>query len=350
MSAAPKTNLAGLTKERIESFFVGLGAKAFHGRNVLKWIHKHGITDFAAMTDVPKALRDTLDTCATIELPHIALAQPARDGTTKWVLQLADGQHIETVHIPDGDRHTICVSSQVGCALNCSFCSTAQQGFNRNLDVAEIIGQVWLATREIGRTPTNVVMMGMGEPFHNYRETMKFIRILNDKHGLEFGARRITVSTSGMVPGIQKLAEEPYQVNLAISLHAPNDKLRSRLVPINDRFPIEVLMQTARDYIARTGRRISFEYALMKGINDSDEELDGIVALLSGKYAVMNLIPFNAGEGLPFRRPGSERARTMARHLHQRGILTKLRQSAGQDVDGGCGQLRARGTGGRGFL
>ena len=339
MSAAPKTNLAGLTKERIESFFVGLGAKAFHGRNVLKWSHKHGITDFAAMTDVPKALRDTLDTCATIELPHIALAQPARDGTTKWVLQLADGQHIETVHIPDGDRHTICVSSQVGCALNCSFCSTAQQGFNRNLDVAEIIGQVWLATREIGRTPTNVVMMGMGEPLANFDNVVAAMDLMQEDLAYMISKSRVTISTSGVVPALRRLAEVS-DVSLAVSLHAPDNALRDQLVPINRKYPLEELIGACREYVARDHRRkVTWEYVMLDGVNDSIAHAKAMIRLLQGVPSKVNLIPFNPFPGTRYRTSPPDTIEAFRQRLRRAGIISITRKTRGDDIDAACGQL-----------
>jgi 23S rRNA (adenine2503-C2)-methyltransferase len=243
------------------------------------------------------------------------------------------------------DRASVCVSCQVGCAVGCAFCATGLGGLQRNLTAGEMVAQTANAARiarERGRPLTNLVMMGMGEPFHNYRETMKFIGILNDRQGLEFGARRITVSTSGIVPGIEKLAEEPFQVNLAISLHAPNDTLRSSLLPINDRFPVEVLMQSARDYIARTGRRISFEYALMKGINDSDAVAEELAALLQGMLCHVNIIPLNPVDVLPYERPEPADIDRFASILEDRGIPTTVRYSRGVEIAAACGQLRAK--------
>jgi 23S rRNA (adenine2503-C2)-methyltransferase len=265
--------------------------------------------------------------------------------TVKFLYTTHDGQLVETVLMFYPDRATVCVSCQVGCAVGCAFCATGLGGLQRNLTAGEMVAQTANAARiarERGRPLTNLVMMGMGEPFHNYRETMKFIGILNDRQGLEFGARRITVSTSGIVPGIQKLAEEPYQVNLAISLHAPNDTLRSSLVPINDRFPVEVLMQSARDYIARTGRRISFEYALMKGINDSDAVAEELAALLQGMLCHVNIIPLNPVDVLPYERPEPADIDRFASILEDRGIPTTVRYSRGVEIAAACGQLRAK--------
>ena len=241
MTGAPKTNLLGLTRSDMEAYFTDLGAKAFHGRNVLKWIHKHGVRDFDAMTDVPQRLRDLLGQKAEVAVPRIVLSQPASDGTTKWVLELADGQHIETVYIPEQNRSTICVSSQVGCALDCSFCSTAQQGFNRNLSTAEIIGQVWLATRELGGAPSNVVLMGMGEPLANFDNVVPAMELMQEDLAYMISKVRVTISTSGIVPALRRLADVS-DVSLAVSLHAPDNDLRDQLVPINRRYPLEQLI------------------------------------------------------------------------------------------------------------
>jgi 23S rRNA (adenine2503-C2)-methyltransferase len=265
--------------------------------------------------------------------------------TVKMLYTTHDGQLVETVLMFYPDRATVCVSCQVGCAVGCAFCATGLGGLQRNLTAGEMVVQAVDAARmarERGRPLTNLVMMGMGEPFHNYRETMSFIGILNDKHGMNFGARRITVSTSGIVPGIEKLAAEPYQVNLAISLHAPNDELRSSLVPINNRFPIAVLMSAARDYIERTGRRISFEYALMKGINDSDVIAHELADLLSGMLCHVNIIPLNPVDVLPYERPETADIDRFAAVLEARGIPTTVRYSRGVEIAAACGQLRAK--------
>jgi 23S rRNA (adenine2503-C2)-methyltransferase len=298
------------------------------------------------MANLPAELRATLsETLPMDPLTQVHAIETDDGETVKFLYTTHDGQLVETVLMFYPDRATVCVSCQVGCAVGCAFCATGLGGLQRNLTAGEMVVQAVNAARiarERGRPLTNLVMMGMGEPFHNYRETMKFIGILNDKHGLEFGARRITVSTSGIVPGIEKLAEEPYQVNLAISLHAPNDTLRSSLVPINDRFPVAVLMQTARDYIARTGRRISFEYALMKGINDSDEVAAELADLLQGMLCHVNIIPLNPVDVLPYERPEPADIDRFARILEDRGIPTTVRYSRGVEIAAACGQLRAK--------
>lgn len=339
MTEAPKTNLVGLTKSAIEAYFVGLGAKAFHGRNVLKWIHKHGVIDFDAMTDVPQKLRDQLKQQAEIVVPKIALVQPARDGTTKWVLELADGQHIETVHIPEDSRDTICVSSQVGCALDCSFCSTAQQGFNRNLTTDEIIGQVWLATRELGRIPTNVVMMGMGEPLANIDNVVPAMDLMQEDLAYMISKARVTLSTSGIVPALNRLRDLS-DVSLAVSLHAPDNELRDQLVPINRKYPLEQLIPACKNFISSDKRRkITWEYVMLDGVNDSISHAKALIRLLQGVPSKVNLIPFNPFPGSDYRTSPEERVEAFRQRLKRAGIIATTRKTRGEDIDAACGQL-----------
>jgi len=336
---AEKTNLLGLTRSGIEAYFADLGAKAFHGRNVLKWIHKHGVTDFDEMTDVPKALRAKLAARAEIFLPRIALGQPAADGTTKWLLELDDGQRIETVHIPDGARRTLCVSSQVGCALNCSFCSTAQQGFNRNLSAAEIIAQVWLATREIGRPPTNVVMMGMGEPLANLDNVVPAMQLMQEDLAYMIAKARVTISTSGIVPALRRLREQS-DVSLAVSLHAPDNALRDQLVPINRKYPLEELIPACREFIQHDRRRkITWEYVMLDGVNDSIAQAKALIRLLQGVPSKVNLIPFNPFPGTSYRSSPPERIELFRQRLKRAGIMSMTRKTRGDDIDAACGQL-----------
>ncbi len=339
MTEAPKTNLVGLTKSAIEAYFVGLGAKAFHGRNVLKWIHKHGVIDFDAMTDVPQKLRDQLKQQAEIVVPKITLVQPARDGTTKWVLELADGQHIETVHIPEDNRDTICVSSQVGCALDCSFCSTAQQGFNRNLTTDEIIGQVWLATRELGRIPTNVVMMGMGEPLANIDNVVPAMDLMQEDLAYMISKARVTLSTSGIVPALNRLRDLS-DVSLAVSLHAPDNELRDQLVPINRKYPLEQLIPACKNFISSDKRRkITWEYVMLDGVNDSISHAKALIRLLQGVPSKVNLIPFNPFPGSDYRTSPEERVEAFRQRLKRAGIIATTRKTRGEDIDAACGQL-----------
>jgi 23S rRNA (adenine2503-C2)-methyltransferase len=337
--AVVKDNLLGLTRSGIEAYFEGLGSKSFHCRNVLKWIHKHGVTDFDAMTDVPKSLRETLKARAEVVTPRIALAQPARDGTVKWVLELADGQHIETVHIPDGTRSTICVSSQVGCALDCSFCSTAQQGFNRNLSVAEIIGQVWVAARELGEMPTNVVMMGMGEPLANLDNVVAAMELMQEDLAYMIAKSRVTLSTSGIVPALRRLRELS-DVSLAVSLHAPDNALRDELVPINRKYPLEELIPACRDFIRHDKRRkITWEYVMLDGVNDSIAHAKALIRLLQGVPSKVNLIPFNPFPGSDYRTSPPERVEAFRQRLLRAGIMSMTRKTRGDDIDAACGQL-----------
>jgi len=339
MVETPKTNLLGLTRSGMEAYFVELGAKAFHGRNVLKWIHKHGVLDFGAMTDVPQRLRDLLAQQAEIVVPEIVLTQPASDGTIKWVMELEDGQRIETVYIPEENRSTICVSSQVGCALDCSFCSTAQQGFNRNLSAAEIIGQVWLATRELGEAPTNVVLMGMGEPLANFDNVVPAMELMQEDLAYMISKVRVTISTSGVVPALRRLASVS-EVSLAVSLHAPDNALRDRLVPINRKYPLEELIPACKEYVARDRRRkITWEYVMLDGVNDSIAHAKALIRLLEGVPSKVNLIPFNPFPGTVYSASPAEQVEAFRQRLKRSGIMAMTRKTRGDDIDAACGQL-----------
>jgi len=341
MPVAP-TNLLDLDRKAMEAFFHGLGHKAFHGRNVLKWIHKHGVTDFDAMTDLPKTLRAALREIATVRAPHIVAEQPSADGTRKWVLELDDGQRVESVLIPDGDRTTLCVSSQVGCALDCSFCSTAQQGFNRNLSVAEIIGQVWVAWRESRGGLTNVVLMGMGEPLANFDAVVSAMDVMQDDLAYGLSKYRVTLSTSGIVPAIRRLREVS-DVSLAVSLHAPDNALRDELVPINRKYPLEELLPACRDFVANDRRRkVTFEYVMLDGVNDTDAHAKALIRLLEGVPAKMNLIPFNPFPGSPYRTSPPERVEQFRQRLLRSGLMSITRKTRGDDIDAACGQLVGR--------
>jgi 23S rRNA (adenine2503-C2)-methyltransferase len=337
-----KTNLMELDQRSMERFFVELGSKAFHGRNVFKWIHKQGVIDFNQMTDISKRLRVQLESLAEIRLPELVFEQPARDGTRKWVLQLDDGQRIETVYIPDGERSTICVSSQVGCALNCSFCSTARQGFNRNLSVAEIIGQVWVASRELGHPPTNIVLMGMGEPLANFDAVVTAMDIMQDDSAYMLSKYRVTISTSGIVPALRQLREVS-DVSLAVSLHAPTNELRDQLVPINQKYPLEELIPACRDFIKGDKRRkITWEYVMLDGINDSIQHAKALIRLLEGTPSKLNLIPFNPFPGTSYKTSPPERVEVFRQRLMKAGIISITRKTRGEDIDAACGQLVGR--------
>ena len=339
MSNLDKTNLLDLDRKDIEAYFLDLGSKAFHGRNVFKWIHKHGVTEFDAMTDISKRLREQLQACAEVRLPELVFEQPALDGTRKWLIELFDGQRIETVYIPDEGRSTICVSSQVGCALDCSFCSTAQQGFNRNLTVAEIIGQVWIATRELGHAPTNVVMMGMGEPLANFDAVVKAMDIMQDDLAYMLSKYRVTVSTSGIVPALNQLRKVS-DVSLAVSLHAPDNALRDQLVPINRKYPLEELIPACREFVRGDKRRkVTWEYVMLDGVNDSIQHAKALIRLLEGTPSKVNLIPFNPFPGTGYRASPVERVEAFRQRLIRSGIISTTRKTRGDDIDAACGQL-----------
>lgn len=342
-------NLLGLAPQALEAFVTGLGEKPFRAKQLLLWMYKRWEGDFDQMTDLSKAFRDKLKATAVIQGPEVLGCHVSHDGTRKWLLKAAphDGQNqaVEMVFIPEPNRGTLCISSQVGCALNCAFCSTGAQGFNRNLTSAEIVGQVWLANRLLGqgekgeRAVTNVVLMGMGEPLANFREVMPALELFLDDRGFDLSRRRVTLSTSGLVPQIYKLAETT-NVALAVSLHAPNNALRSQLVPINQRHPIEELLDACWHYLdVQNGRSITFEYTLLDGVNDLDEHAHELAALLKYRDAKVNLIPFNPFPGNRFKRSKPERIARFRDLLNGLGITTTVRRTRGDDIDAACGQL-----------
>ena len=335
-----------LRLHELEAHVLELGFPAYRARQIWGWAYRQCVTDYSEMTNIPAALRSAIAVQAPLSLLETVRAVSSDDGETiKTLYRTGDGQMLETVLMLYPNRATVCVSCQVGCAVGCAFCATGLMGLSRNLGAGEMVAQVVGAAREArqrGRELTNIVMMGMGEPLQNYAEMMRFINIVHDPHGLDIGARRITVSTSGIVPKIDALAEEPLQLNLAISLHAPGDELRSRLVPINRRYPIATLMASIDRYIARTGRRVSFEYALMRGVNDGDSTADDLAALLRGRLCHVNIIPLNPVELLPYERPDPLGIERFADILRRAGIATSVRYSRGLDIDAACGQLRAK--------
>jgi 23S rRNA (adenine2503-C2)-methyltransferase len=347
MTAAPatKTNLLGLERQALERFFVSLGEKPFRARQVMKWIYHRGVADFAAMTDVSRELRDKLAASAEVRVPEIGAHQPSSDGTRKWLLRMDLTNGIETVFIPEEGRGTLCISSQVGCALDCAFCSTGKQGFNRNLATAEIVGQVWLAARELGhfegerRAITNVVLMGMGEPLANYEAVLPALRLLLDDYGFGLSKRRVTLSTSGLVPEIDRLADD-VDVALAVSLHAPNDALRDRLVPVNRKWPIAELLAAMKRYVAKQPHRhVLIEYVMLDGVNDTPAHARELTRICSQLPCKVNLIPFNPFPGTGFRRSPDAAIAAFREHLQGKGIITTTRRTRGDDVDAACGQL-----------
>jgi 23S rRNA (adenine2503-C2)-methyltransferase len=344
MSDVLQTNLLDLDRAGLETFFAGLGEKSFRATQLMKWIYGQGVTDFAAMTNISKSLQARLQDLASIDLPEIASDNQSDDGSRKWLFRLADGNCIETVYIPEAERGTLCVSSQVGCMLNCSFCSTAQQGFNRNLSSGEIIAQVWMATRLLGQQPggermvSNVVMMGMGEPLLNYDNVVRAMRIMLDDFGYGLSKRRITLSTAGVVPAISQLRED-CDVSLAVSLHAPNDRLRDELVPLNRKYPIGELLESCKAYVGEGRRRVTFEYVMLAGVNDSDQHARELVRCLEGVPAKVNLIPFNPFPRTRYLRSSNNRIHRFFEILNSAGIVTITRKTRGDDIDAACGQL-----------
>lgn len=344
------TNLLNYDVKGLANFCTEIGEKPFRAKQLLRWIHQFGIADFVNMTDLAKGLREKLTALAVIESPQIISDYVAADGTRKWLLSVGADNGIETVFIPEANRGTLCVSSQVGCALACTFCSTGKQGFNRNLTVAEIIGQLWIAnktlridpkdnTPDISRVVSNVVMMGMGEPLANFDNVVMALDLMLDDHAYGLSRRRVTVSTSGLVPAIDRLRER-CPVALAVSLHAPNDSLRDQLVPINKKYPIKELLAACQRYLLAAPRDfITFEYVMLDGVNDSVSHANELIKLVRDTPCKFNLIPFNSFPGSDFRRSTSEAVRIFRDVLMQAGIITTVRKTRGDDIAAACGQL-----------
>lgn len=344
-----RTNLLGLDRTALEEFFISLGDKKFRAAQVMKWIHQQGVTDFQLMNNLSKELRSKLAEISCIQNLRVAKDLLSKDGTRKWLLQLADGNFIETVFIPEDDRGTLCVSSQVGCALDCSFCSTGRQGFNRNLNTAEIISQVWLAAflleeeKKPGRKITNVVMMGMGEPLLNFDNVVSAVSIMMDDFAYGLSKRRVTVSTAGVVPAIDRLGDR-LDMRLAVSLHASNDALRNKLVPLNNKYPLQELIAACIRFIdkQKTRSRITFEYVLLDGINDRPEHARELITLLRGVPTLMNLIPFNPFEDSGYKTSSKQAVSRFSEILHNAGITTVVRKTRGEDIAAACGQLAGK--------
>ncbi|MFZ5724179.1 MAG: 23S rRNA (adenine(2503)-C(2))-methyltransferase RlmN [Pseudomonadota bacterium] len=349
--AESKTNLLGMTQSQLEAFFLNLGEKKFRATQVMQWIHARGVDSFDAMSDLGKALRAKLAEVAEIRAPRIVHSEFSKDGTRKWVLEMDGGGKVETVFIPDGERGTLCVSSQVGCALDCSFCSTGKQGFQRDLSTAEIIGQVWIANRSFPprtnmgeRNITNVVMMGMGEPLLNLGNLLPALELMKDDFAYGISRRRVTVSTSGVVPGIDALGEA-IDVSLALSLHAPNDELRNELVPLNRKYPLAEVLAACRRFLARhptnSHRSITMEYVMLNGVNDRLEHAHQLVKLLqeSGVPSKINMIPFNPFPHAGYERSSNNQIRRFQEVLMQAGFVATVRTTRGDDIDAACGQL-----------
>jgi 23S rRNA (adenine2503-C2)-methyltransferase len=341
---APLLNLMGHDRQALEGFFASLGEKPFRATQVLKWVHQQGIYDFSDMTNLSKSLRTSLAKQAIFELPEIIDDQISEDGTRKWLLRLEDGNSIETVFIPESGRGTLCVSSQVGCALNCSFCATARQGFNRNLTAAEIIGQLRLANQLLlspdnERPVTNVVMMGMGEPLLNYRNVIQAMTLMQEDFAYGLSKRRVTLSTSGLIPEMQSLSKD-CPVSLAVSLHAADDELRNQLVPINKKYPVAKLMQACREYTkGLPHQKITFEYVMLADVNDTDLHARRLAKLVSNVPCKINLIPFNTFTNSGYESSTLSRINRFRDILMQKGIMTVTRKTRGEEIDAACGQL-----------
>jgi len=340
-----KINLLGLDQQGLIAFFAELGEKPFRARQLLQWIHQRGVTDFAEMTDLSRQLRLRLGAVATVEVPRAIRESESSDGCVKWLLTERGGSAVETVFIPETGRGTLCISSQVGCMLNCTFCSTATQGFKRNLSPDEVIGQVWFAKQRLDQLTggqariTNVVFMGMGEPLLNLTAVKPALALLRDDLAYGLASRKVTISTAGVVPGIDQLAEG-VEFALAVSLHAPTDELRQRLVPLNRKYPLDDLMAACRRYVAHDQRRsVTFEYTMIEGVNDQLSHAKGLRRLLNALPCKVNLIPFNPFPGTPFRPSSNETMHAFQMAVRTAGIVTTIRKTRGDDIDAACGQL-----------
>ena len=346
-----RTELLGMSSAQLEAFAEEVGEPRYRGRQLYEWIYRKNTGSFFDMNNIPRDLRFRFDEIAHVSIPRVLKQRVAADNTRKFLIELEDKKKIETVVIPQSEskdtRYTICVSTQVGCPLQCAFCGTGLSGFQRNLQAFEIVGQVLASNRELDRRIkrndpkmiTNVVFMGMGEPMLNYGEMIKSIYLINDQKGVNIGQRHITVSTAGHVDGIRAMAAEKLQVNLAVSLHAANDGLRDQLVPLNKKYPINKLFEAVSDYIKNTGRRVTFEYVLLDGVNMDQKDVDNLVRLVKPLLANVNLIPYNKVEGVPYKAPDSNKANLFYRKLLQAGLTVTIRQERGVDIDAACGQL-----------
>lgn len=338
-------DLLDFDRKRLQDFFVSLGEKSFRADQVIKWVHQQGCTQFEDMTNLSQALRGKLEACMTVHLPEVAYEKASEDGTYKWLFRLKDGSNIETVFIPERERGTLCVSSQVGCTLNCSFCSTGKQGFKRDLTTGEIIGQLWMACRRLSKTSvlkrgtvTNVVMMGMGEPLLN-DNVLPALNLMLDDFAYGLSKYRVTLSTSGVVPAMQRLRDSS-PVSLAVSLHAPNDALRNVLVPLNKKYPLNKLMSVCKSYFENEPRRrVSFEYVMLKDVNDTKQHANELIALLRDVPCKINLIPFNPFPHTEYQTSSWETITRFQKQLMAAGINTIVRRTRGDDIDAACGQL-----------
>jgi len=341
-------NLLDFDQPKLAGFFAELGEKPFRAKQLMRWMHHFGVNDFGQMTDVAKVLREKLAQVAEIRAPEVKLEQISEDGTRKWLIDVGAGNGVETVFIPEDERGTLCVSSQVGCALECTFCSTGRQGFNRNLAVSEIIGQLWLANKALGRDPkgdriiSNVVMMGMGEPLANFDNVVTALNIMLDDSAYGLSRRRVTVSTSGLVPAMDRLRDE-CPVALAVSLHAPNDAIRDVIVPINKKYPLSELMAACQRYLEKAPRDfVTFEYVMLDGVNDTVDHARQLLQLVKDVPCKFNLIPFNPFPNSGYNTSTVEAIRRFRDVLMQAGYVVTTRKTRGEDIDAACGQLAGK--------
>jgi 23S rRNA (adenine2503-C2)-methyltransferase len=341
-----RTDAAELDLDELEQQLAAIGAPKFHARQIFQWIYRRGETSFEAMTDLGRDLRAQLARETTVSTPTVVKRERSGDGTTKLLLQLADGHFIESVFIPDTPSQTFCISTQVGCAMRCAFCLTGKLGIVRNLSAGEIAGQVRVLLRETGMLGQrfNIVLMGMGEPLHNYDATMKALRILGDENGLAVAPRRVTLSTVGVLPALERLATEPFMPNLAISLHSTTEDQRDLLVPINRKYGLRELLDACRRFPLKRRNRITFEYVMLKDVNDTAEDARRLVRLLHGIKGKVNLLPLNEAAGIPFERPSDERVNRFAEILARHGVTVSVRRSRGRDIRAACGQLITEST------
>jgi 23S rRNA (adenine2503-C2)-methyltransferase len=341
----PRTDLAALEIAELEAALESRGVQRFHARQLYRWVYKRGVTDIDQMTDLSRADRETIKNEFIISTPKVVGDDRSMDGTRKLVLELADGRRIESVFIPDTPSMTFCISTQVGCAMSCGFCLTGKMGLVRNLTAGEIAGQVRVlaAATEMLDHPFNIVLMGMGEPLHNYDNTMKALRMLHEEHGLAISPRRVTLSTVGIVPGLERLAREPLMPNLAVSLHATTDEQRTRLVPPNRKYPLAEILEACRRFPLKRRSRITFEYVMLAEVNDTPEDARRLARLLNGIKSKVNLIPLNPAPGIPYERPSDERVARFAQVLADRHLTVSVRKSRGRDIRAACGQLIVEG-------
>src|SRR4029079_16565241 len=346
MSTTSRIDIAETDLHELERALVELGHPRFHAGQIFQWIYKRGLNDFTQMSDLPRELRAQLASASLVNTPVVERVERSTDGRTKFLLRLGDGKHIDSVYIPDTPAQTFCISTQVGCAMRCAFCLTGRMGIDRNLTAGEIVDQVVTLAAELGMLDLrfNIVLMGMGEPLHNYEATMKALRILADEHGFAMSGRRWTLSRVGVLPALERFATEPLMPNLAISLHATTEEQRDLLVPINRKYGLKELLDACRRFPLKRRERITFEYVMLKDVNDSDEDARRLVRLLNGIKAKVNLLPLNEAAGIPYERPADARVNRFAQILAERGVTVSVRKSRGRDIRAACGQLITEST------